>query len=141
MQEEVISRSVRGYVKYSPTGNIVFGTRIDFKLAEPAGSKGTLLLQDINIRFRKLPVVVWARYCIFNTGGFESGIYTWENDLLNSFNIPVMYGSGSRSYIMISWKPLEKIELRFKYGLTILEATTTAGKNAREVKIQLRINI
>jgi hypothetical protein len=141
VQEEVISKSVRGYVKYSPAGNIVFGTRIDFKLADPSGSKGTLLLQDINIRFRKLPVAVWARYCIFNTGGFESGIYTWENDLLNSFNIPVMYGSGSRSYIMIAWKPLEKIEFRIKYALTTLEAIATTVKNTREVKIQLRINI
>jgi hypothetical protein len=140
-QEEIISKSVRGHVKYSPARNIVFGTRIDFKLADPSGSKGTLLLQDINIRFRKLPVAVWARYCIFNTGGFESGIYTWENDLMNSFNIPVMYGSGSRSYIMISWKPVEKIELRFKYAQTSFEATANAGKNTREIKIQLRIDI
>ena len=57
-----------------------------------------LLLQDISIRFRKIPVSIWMRYCIFNTGGFESGIYTWENDLLNSFSIPVMYGSGNRAY-------------------------------------------
>jgi hypothetical protein len=141
VQEEVTSKSLRGYVKYSPAGNIVFGTRIDFKLVHPSGSKGTLLLQDINIRFRKLPVAVWARYCIFNTGGFESGIYTWENDLLNSFNIPVMYGSGSRSYLMISWKPVEKIELRFKYALTTFEAASANGKNIREVKIQLRIEI
>lgn len=141
IQDEVAAQSVRGYVKYSPADNIVFGTRLDYKAVNPSGSKGMLLFQDISIRFRQTPVSIWARYCIFNTGGFESGIYTWENDLLNSFSIPVMYGSGNRCYIMASWKPGEKVELRFKYSLTKLEAGGNTNNNTPEIKIQLKISI
>ena len=140
-QEEVSTRSVRGSAKYSPAGNISFTTRIDYKLADPSGSKGTQLLQDINIRASGLHVSLWLRYSIFNTDGFESGIYTWENDLRNSFSIPVMYGSGSRSYIMVSWKPVEMIELRFKYALTIKEETGTSAKPNHEFKFGLKIDI
>jgi hypothetical protein len=140
-QEEVNTRSVKGVVKYSPADNIFFATRIDFKIADPHGSRGSMLMQDISIRFRKIPVSIWTRYCIFNTEGFESGIYTWENDLLNSFNIPVLYGSGKRHYIMISWKPMKNMEIRFKYGLTSREDALTAEKNIREYKFQLKIDI
>ena len=141
VQKEITAQSVRGYVKYSPVNNIVFGTRLDFKAVNPSGSNGMLLSQDIIVRFRKIPVSIWARYCIYNTGGFESGIYTWENDLLNSFNIPVMYGSGTRGYLMASWKPGDKLEMRFKYGITKKEDAGNSYINTSEFKIQLKINI
>jgi hypothetical protein len=139
--EKVEVQSVRGYVKYSPEDNILFGTRLDYKEVDPSGSKGMLLLQDINIRFRGIPVSIWLRYCVFNTGGFESGIYTWENDMLNSFSIPVMYGSGNRCYIMASWKPNEKVELRFKFSLTRRESGDSTTDTTPEIKMQIKINI
>lgn len=140
-QNEVAAHSVRGYAKYSPADNIVFSTRIDYKAVNPSGSIGMMLFQDISFRFRKMPVSIWTRYCIFNTGGFESGLYTWENDLLNSFSIPVMYGSGNRGYLMASWKPDEKVELRIKYSITTREAAGNIYKSTSEVKIQLKIDI
>jgi hypothetical protein len=139
--EKAEVQSVRGYVKYSPAENILFGTRLDYKAVNPSGSKGMLLLQDISIRFRGMPVSIWVRYCVFNTGGFESGIYTWENDLLNSFSIPVMYGSGNRCYIMVSWKPGYSVELRFKYSLTMRESGGSTTDIIPEIKMQLKINI
>ena len=100
-----------------------------------------MLLQDINLKFRKLPVSVWMRYAIFNTGGFESGLYTWENDLLNSFSIPVLYGTGSREYFMVSWKISYKAELRIKYDVTSTTAINSKMKEVNEFKIQFRITI
>jgi hypothetical protein len=139
-QDEIITQSIRGSVKYSPADNITFVTRIDFKAVDPSGSRGSLLLQDINIRLKKVPVSLWMRYCIFNTGGFESGLYTWENDLLYSFNIPVMYGSGNRAYLMISCKIGDKGELRLKYG-TMTSVTKISFNEFREFRIQFKINI
>jgi hypothetical protein len=140
-QDEVVSQSVRCYLKYFPADNLVFGTRLDFKAVNPSGSNGTLFLQDISVRFRNIPVSIWARYCIFYTGGFESGIYTWENDLLNCFSVPVMFGSGSRCYLMSSWKPGEKVEIRFKYAITTKGDPGNDYINTSEFKIQLKINI
>jgi hypothetical protein len=140
-QDEIVSQSVRGLVKYSPSEYIALSTRADYKIVNPSGSKGMLLLQDINIRFRRIPVSIWMRYNIFNTGGFESGLYTWENDLLNSFSVPVLYGNGNRVYIMASWKIADRIELRIKYASTATSVINNRMKDINEIKIQFRIII
>lgn len=140
-QDEIVTQSVRGSVKYSPSEHIVLSTRADYKIVNSSGSKGMLLLQDINIRFRKFPVSIWMRYSIFNTGGFESGLYTWENDLLNTFSVPVLYGNGNRIYIMASWKIADRMELRIKYGSTTTSVIDSRMKDINEIKIQFRIII
>jgi hypothetical protein len=139
--EEIVTKSIRGSVRYSPSEYLTFITRCDYKLVNPSGSKGTLLLQDINIRLKRFPGSIWMRYCIFNTGGFDSGIYTWENDLINSFSIPVLYGDGNRSYIMVSWKLARRIDLRLKYGTTSTTVINGRMNEVSEIKIQMRINI
>jgi len=140
-QNEINTRSFKLSAKYSPTEYIILNIRADYKVVKPSGSNGMMLLQDINLKFRKLPVSVWMRYAIFNTGGFESGLYTWENDLLNSFSIPVLYGTGSREYFMVSWKISYKAELRIKYDVTSTTAINSKMKEVNEFKIQFRITI
>ena len=134
----VISRSFRIHARYSPADNIATGTRFDYKTVSGSGGMGFLMLQDLNIRFRNTPVSLWLRFCVYNTGGFDTGIYTWENDLLNGFSIPVMYGSGSREYCMLSWKPGSYMELRLKYGIT--GRRNDEGMNdLREIKMQVKL--
>jgi hypothetical protein len=133
-----VTRSFRTRISYSPGSMINFITRFDYKKVRQ-GSEGFLLLQDINVKSGIIPLSVWIRYCIFNTGGFDSGIYTWENDLLSGFSIPVMYGSGSRSYIMISLKPWKKAEMRFKYGSTWRKSSEGIAENISEFRMQVRV--
>ena len=138
-QKQIINRSVKGSLRYSLYDNLTLGTRIDFKITDPSGSKGIVLLQDFNYRFRKIPVSVWARFCIFDTDDWNSRIYTYENDLLYSFSIPALSGEGSRSYIMVKWEISHKTELRVRYGLTTLIESGTNIKDNEEVKIQIRM--
>ena len=132
------SKAVRLSVKYSPADNLVTGTRFDHKIVSQTGNSGFLLLQDINIKLVRIPLSIWMRFCIYETAGFETGIYTWENDLLNGFSIPVMYGSGNRNYIMISCKANGKTEIRLKYAITSRE-TEGISYSFPEVKIQFRL--
>jgi hypothetical protein len=141
VQDEIITQSLRGSARYSPSEYLSLITRVDYKLVNPSRSRGMLLLQDINLRFRRSPVSIWMRYCIFNSDGFESGLYTWENDLLNSFSVPVLYGKGNRAYIMTSWKIAGRAELRIKYGVTTTTIVNSRMKEVNEFKIQLRIMI
>jgi hypothetical protein len=138
---ETVTQSVRGSFRYSPSEYLTIISRADYKLVKPSESKGMMLLQDINFRFRRLPVSIWMRYSIYNTGGFESGIYAWENDLLNSFSIPVLYGNGNRVYMMASWKIEDRMELRIKYGTTATTVTGSRMKNTGDFKIQFRVMI
>jgi hypothetical protein len=98
-----------------------------------------LLLQDISYRFAKIPVSVWFRYSIFTTDGWDSRLYVYENDLLNSFSIPALSGEGSRSYIMIAWKAKKLINLRIKYGITEMARESESEKNTKELKMQVKM--
>jgi hypothetical protein len=136
---ESLSRSVRCSARYTPNESVSFITQAGYKIVQPSGGTGFLLLQDINLKKSGLPVSIWFRYAIFNTASYESGIYTWENDLLNSFSIPVLYGNGSRSYLMVSWKPSRRAELRFKYGITSSIGANNILKNSNEFRIQAKL--
>ena len=139
MQTQVISRSIRGTIKYSPSDNISFTTRVDHTMISHSSDRGILMLQDLKFFMKKISLTVWMRYCIFNTDSYNSRIYTYENDLLYSFSIPALSGSGSRSYIMIKWDAGKKAEMRLKYGIT---STGTAFNNTghrEDIKIQVRL--
>jgi len=36
------------------------------------------MFQEISYNFRKVPVTIWARYCLFYTDDWDSRIYTYE---------------------------------------------------------------
>lgn len=138
-QKEFICKNVKGSVRYSVSDNLTIGIRADFKVADPTGSTGTLLLQDVNYKFRKYPVSIWFRYCLFKTEDWDSRIYTYENDLLYSFSIPALSGEGSRSYLLVNWEIGKFAELRVKYSITSLITNGNIEQNTDEFKMQFRI--
>lgn len=138
-QQQIITRSVKGSVRYTLSENLTIGTRIDYKIVDPESRRGALLLQDINYKFRQLPVTVWLRFCFFRSDTWDSRLYTYENDLLYSFSIPALSGAGSRSYIMVKWEIVDTAEIRLKYGQTSFSENGDSLKNSDEIKIQFRI--
>jgi hypothetical protein len=140
-QEQLITKSFKGAFRYSPKDNLTLGTRIDYKIADPSGSRGMLLLEDINYKFRSIPFTIWMRYCIFDTDDFDSRLYTWENDLLYSFSIPALFGKGSRTYFMTEWKIKDKVVLRIKYAISSKNGILPESKDTEELRIQLKLII
>ncbi len=130
---------IKGSVRYSPRENLTLLTRIDYKITWPGRGHGMLLLQDLCYRFGKIPVSVWFRYCIFKTDNWDSRLYAYENDLLNSFSIPALSGGGNRTYIMVDWRAGKFIDLRIKYGITELQKDNDSYIKTEELKLQARI--
>jgi hypothetical protein len=138
-QIETITRKIKGSVRYLLSDFLTLATSMEYVAADPSGSKGVLLLQDINYKSKKSPFSFWFRYCIFRTDSWESRLYAYENDLLYSFSIPALSGKGSRSYLMVKWNISHKSELRIKYAITSLLTTESLVRNSDELKIQFRI--
>jgi hypothetical protein len=136
--KQVITRSIKASARYSIFDNFSTGTRIDYKIVDPSGSRGMLILQEFNYRFRSFPLTLWFRYCMFNTGDWDSRIYTFENDLLYSYSIPALSGVGSRSYIMVKWEIGDFAEVRIKYGVTSLDENQGTSGRKDEFKLQLK---
>jgi hypothetical protein len=137
-QSEMVSHTIRETVKYSPDEKLSLGIRMEYRIIIPSGSMGMLFLQDINYRFRTVPLSLWFRYCIFNTDDWYSRLYTYENDLLYSFSIPALSGKGNRSYIMAKWGIGKNAELRIKYSITSLLVGNSSDEN-HEVRMQFRL--
>ncbi len=87
---------------------------------------GFLAYQDFD--FTPIPHLDWTiRYAFFNTDGYNSRIYTYENDLLYSFSIPEFHGTGHRVYLNLRWQPTRSITAYFKAGHTIHSSAKSWG--------------
>ena len=117
-----------------PVTGLHLTTRASLSLISPAEERGYLLCQDFSYSFRRVPLRLWLRYALCSTEGWDSRLYAWENDLLSSFSVPALYGEMTRSLIMISWKPAERVEARLKYA-----CSASVGGLKQEVKGQVRI--
>lgn len=122
----------------SPAENLSLTTRASTSHIIPSGEEGFLLCQDISYALHAVPLRLWFRYALCSSGGYDSRLYAWENDLLHSFSVPALYGECSRAFVMLSWKPSEKLELRAKYAITASK-TEFVREIKQEVKVQCRI--
>jgi hypothetical protein len=138
-QMEITTRNFRGSIRYTLNDHLILGTRLDYKLVSPSGSKGIMMLQDLNYRFRQIPLTLWFRYCLFSTDDWDSRIYAYENDLLYSFSIPALSGEGSRSYIMVKWDISDFADIRLKYSITSLYENSTNIEERNEIRFQVKI--
>jgi hypothetical protein len=133
------TRQQAGFVlNCNPAAGLRLTTRVSASFISPSEEKGYLLCQDFSCSFRELPMRLWFRYALCSTAGWDSRLYAWENDLLSSFSVPALYGEMTRSFIMLSWKPAERVEARLKYAFT--ESGKDSGSGLKhEMKGQVRI--
>lgn len=120
--------------RYYPADNFRMNTRIDFK--KSGSEKGFAMIQDLSYLFRSLHLEFWYRFCIYLTGGWDSRIYAYENDLLYSYNIPSLYGEGSRSSVMLKYKAGFG-EIRIKYSTEYTADASNANSN--DLRLQLKL--
>lgn len=133
------TRQQAGFVlNCSPAAGLRLTTRASASFISPAEEKGYLLCQDFSCSYRNVPLRLWFRYALCSTAGWDSRLYAWENDLLSSFSVPALYGEMTRSFVMVSWKPAERVEARLKYAFT--ESGNITGRGLKhELKGQVRM--
>jgi hypothetical protein len=81
----------------------------------------------------------------FETTGYNSRIYTYENDVLYSFSIPGFYDKGCRYYINLSYDLKKNSSVWLRWAQTIYKNKTSvgsgldeiAGNHRSEIKIQM----
>lgn len=86
-----------------------------------------------------------VRLQYFETTGYNSRLYAYENDVLYSNAIPALFGAGYRYYLIIQGKPVKGVSLGLRYAGTAYTSQSVigtgldqiAGTSKTEVKIQL----
>ncbi len=75
-----------------------------------------------------------VRLQYFETDGYNSRLYAYENDVLYSFSIPVFYDKGYRYYININYDLNKKLSFWLKWAQTIYRDRTLIGSGLDEIK-------
>ena len=136
--EERKTKGIKAVAKLQIDESLMLTLRTENKKVTQTGSRGYVTAVDVNYRFRKIPLTIWLRSCIFKTDDWDSRIYLYENDLLYSYSIPALSGEGNRNYLMIKYSIAQSADIRVKYSIKGIwgeEGVT----NSDELKFQLKL--
>ena len=142
-------KSFRLQLEYRVNPAVRLRARGEMVLSRDPGAKretGYLIYQDL----RFSPGRKWridARATIFDTGGYSSRVYQFENDMLYVFSSKVLLNRGQRLYLLVKVEPLPFLDCWAKYGITVYEdqlflgsgLDRIEGNRRSEVGVQMRV--
>ncbi len=107
---------------------------------------GFLTYFDVLYKPLMKPYSAVLRMQYFETGGYDSRIYAYENDVLYSYSIPGFFDKGYRYYITLNYDLSKKISCWLRIAQTIYRDQATIGSGLDEIngnkktelKLQLR---
>ena len=110
----------------------------------PAKENGFLIYADLLYKPMMKPFQASVRLQYFETDGYNSRLYAYENDVLYSFSIPVFYDKGYRYYINMNYDLTKKITVWAKVAQYFYPDRSTIGssldlissKSRTEVRLQ-----
>lgn len=148
--ENVKQRNYRLHLSYKVSESITLKSRVEYVTVDrksSEGQKGVLLYQDIVYKPKNFPVDLSLRYALFETDGYDSRIYAFENNMLNVFYIPAHAGTGMRAYALLRWTFAKRFDLWVKYGLFLYQNIKSIGTGPEridgnrksDIGVQLRI--
>lgn len=108
-----------------------------------AAGEGFLTFFDVIYKPLLKPFSGGMRVQYFETDGYNSRIYVYENDVFYSFSIPVFYDKGYRYYLNLHYDINKKMEIWLKWSQTIYRGKTHIGTGLDEIsgneKTEIRV--
>ncbi len=148
--DDVEKINLRYNIAYNLLRGLDCETRVEaswYRAGELPRESGLMLFQDVQYGLRRLPLAVSLRYALFNTDSYATRIYAYESDVLYAFSVPAYYGQGSRWFVNLLWRPVEKIDVWLRCAQTfyfdresIGDGITRIDSNHQtDVKVQVRV--
>ncbi|MDR9365976.1 MAG: helix-hairpin-helix domain-containing protein [Balneolaceae bacterium] len=134
--DDDIRSSIRYQAEYQVHPKVRLRTRFDLAKSTPPNSDtswGYLVFQDIRYylsdRFQ-----IDARVTMFETEGYDSRVYQFENDLLYVLSNTMLFDQGQRMYILFNYEPTNWLELWMKLSTTTYEDRQTISSGLNEIQ-------
>lgn len=142
-------QNIRLEVNYKLNGSFSLRNRAEVSMynkAHPLSEHGFLSYQDVIYDPMSSKISGNIRFAIFDTPGFNSRIYAYENDVLYGYSIPAYQGRGIRFYTNLRYTFQRGMDIWLRYALLNFSDQETLGSghelihdNKRsDVKIQFR---
>jgi hypothetical protein len=96
--------------------------------------QGFLTYFDASFKPFGKPVSLNGRLQYFETDGFDSRIYAFENDVLYSFSIPFFNDKGYRYYANLNYDVTKKLTVWLRFAQTIYTNKTEVGSGLDRIK-------
>ena len=108
--------------------------------------QGFLSFFDFIYRPLSKPYSLLLRMQYFETDGYDSRLYAYENDILYSYSIPTFYDEGYRYYMMLTYDVTSRFTLWLRLAQYLYRnknvigsgADAIEGNSKTELKIQAR---
>lgn len=108
---------------------------------------GWLIYQNIKYNLPDLPLSFFSRIAFFDTEGWNSRIYAYENDVLYIFTVPAYYDKGIKYYLGVKYELNKNFSFWTRIAHIKYENLTSigsgdnqiTGNQKTEIKVQMRI--
>ena len=123
-------QSFRTQFNYKLGDRITFRSRIELSWFDKKGEQpqnGFLLFTDILYKPLLKAFSGNIRLQYFETDGYDSRMYAFENDVLYSYSIPVFFDKGYRYYLNLKYSFSRKLSLWTRFAQTIYLGKSAIG--------------
>lgn len=140
----------RTQLRYKLNPSLTVRSRVElmwFDKNGPGRENGFLTFFDFIYKPLLSPYAANIRLQYFETDGYNSRLYAFENDVIYSFSIPLFYGKGYRYYINLNYDINKRLSLWARWAQSIYPGATSIGSgldvirgNKRsEIKLEARL--
>ncbi|MGK2863078.1 MAG: ComEA family DNA-binding protein [Chitinophagaceae bacterium] len=95
---------------------------------------GFLMFVDFIYKPAMKPFSLYMRLQYFETNGYNSRLYAYEQDVLYSYSIPVFFDKGFRYYTMLNYDISKRISVWLRWAQTVYRDKNTVGSGLDEIK-------
>ncbi len=141
--DDVTRQNIRFHISYDISESFTLRNRVEF-IDFKHGSdhqQGYMIYQDVLYRTLASPWAITLRYALFDTDGYDSRIYAYENNVLYAFGFPFYSDRGSRAYLLVRYKLGRNIDLYARYAQTFYTNRNTIGSGLEEIHGNTRSEI
>jgi hypothetical protein len=96
--------------------------------------KGFLTFADILYKPLLRPFSGNLRISYFETDGYDSRIYAFENDVLYGYSIPAFFDKGYHYYVNVHYKLSRKLSCWARFSQTIYSGKSEIGSGLDVIK-------
>lgn len=130
-------QGLRTQFKYKLDKEFTLRSRVELSWFDKEGKdaeNGFLIYSDLIYKPISKPFSGNVRLAWFETDGYNSRIYAFENDVLYAYSIPVFFGKGYRYYLNIEFKVNKKVAFWARFAQTIYRDKNEIGSGLDVIK-------
>lgn len=127
----------RTQVSFKPNQFLTLRSRAEMLWYDKKGNnseKGFLGFIDIGYKPMMKPLSGIFRLQYFETDGYNSRLYAYENDVLYSYSIPAFFDRGFRYYLNLNYDLTRKITIWLRWAQTLYSNKKSIGSGLDEIE-------